>query len=434
MIERKSLIAVFIIVFTASVVGYVAGNFVIQDVQALGNPSPVIHMDVSSLTQKIEAGSSTEFTIFKLRAEWEGDEWFNMTVGSRITREQRINQSLYVGPLPEGIEVIFPEKVLITTDMDWLTSIPVIIKTSPKLNESTIYLTILLSGTYRGGHYAEEYQNKTFYTTADIKLYITSPNTPLGEASTIFWEGFDRLNKHTKPKWIILEFRGSVSSTDYSRVLDYEQFSPLRLIDFSTSSIGAEKTIPRLNNSFILEFYLKYSSVGIKFELLDSTLSKGISVELSNNFIQVQNISYSEYKSSEWHKFRFEVNAESGRLWWYLDDKYMDTLLFEGSPNKISIVTTPDRDTGTAYVDDIHIQKIIEIPDTTITITNTKTITSKTTLTSTSIKSTTTILNITETKTETSTETITDPSIYTWAAGATIIAIVFPIILTLKRR
>lgn len=46
----------------------------------------------------------------------------------------------------------------------------------------------------------------------------------------------------------------------------------------------------------------------------------------------------------------------------------------------------------------------------------------------------TTTSTITETETRTSTETVTDHSIYIWAVGATIIAIVFPIILTLKRR
>lgn len=403
------------------------------EIFAVGTPSPNFYLDVTPRTQKVNAGGSTIYGL-GIYAEWTG--WFNLTVGSTTTTEQ----DLLVDPLPKGVEANFTEALFI--DDQWKSySIPLEIIVSPDIEHPMINLTVVVSGLYnRSG----EFYNRTFINTRDILLYVVPKETSLGEASTVFFEGFDE----SSAGWNMIADGGTVGLSDRTYI-NKVPTKHLILNDWSFSkSVTAERTIPLLNNSFILEFEFKSRKsylFQLKFELQNSTQGGVLSAELTDGNILVQNISYGQFETFHWYNFRFEVDSDRQMFKWFLDDKYMDTLPWRGSPNKIWI-STSDSEIGVGLIDDIFIQEILEIPDTTITITETKTSTTTTTITSTTniintltvpfiISTTTTVTSWGEPKiVAASEENTVEPIAYLWVIVPAIIITLLSVIVIFRKR
>jgi hypothetical protein len=323
------------------------------DASALGPPPIHVGVWVNTFTQKVNAGGCVTYDV-GLRADWR--DFFNVTVGSTTTREQRTAQNLMVGPLPEGVEAIYPKSIYYINPSEY-HSFSIEIRVSPDIEYSLINLTVLVKGQYR---------NETKYALDDFWLHVAPSNTTIGFVSTVLHDGFDR--EHVGG-WDLMTDGGSVGLS----VVSYVNRIPthyLKLNDWwGSKSVSAERTIPRLNDSFIAEFLLRSGKINrfqFKFELKDSVTSEFISAELKNGDILVQNISYGPYEANRWYSFRFEADSDTPLMKWFLDDIFMDILQWRGSPDKI-IVSTSDSGIGVGDVDEIFIQKKILISDTTIT-------------------------------------------------------------------
>ncbi len=399
---------------------------------ALGELSPSIFVGASNYTQKINAGEATLFDMW-VTPDWA--DWFNLTVGSSTILEVRREEHLYAGPLPEGIKVVYPSRIYVL-DPFYAQHFPLTVEVSPDIIFSTINLTIIASGIYRHG---EKYYNDMIWGWVDIQLYVEPWNTSLGVASTVFWEGFDRLRLDN---WTLLEDGGSVDIPDNPAVNQF-RLTYLRFIDFGyRTSVAAEKLIPRMNGSFILEFSMMAETIQrfpLKFRLLDSTLGDVISVEFSEGNILVNNATYGQYDVRRWYIFRFEAYADISAVKVYVDDEYLDILLWRGSPDMIRVETS-DSGIGRGGIDDIFIQKIWGTPilTSTTTVTETKTATKlatiKISVTSTKTSTTTLSTTITNTSTATSIEEVTDPSIYAWAIIASVMVAILGAVLIWKKR
>ncbi len=320
---------------------------------------------VTPSVQKVNAGGSATY-YGEVSAEWR--DFFNATVGSATTREQELTQNLMVGPLPEGVEAIYP-KTIYYDNPNGYHSFPIEIKVSPDIKYSIINLTIFVEG---------KYLDETKYAADDFWLYVAPRNTSIGVASTVLHEGFDR---ERIEGWDLMTDGGTVGLS----VVSYVNRVPthyLKLNDrTSLNSVAANRSIPLLKGSFIVEFALRSWKIyrfQLKFELQDSDLGEVLSAELTDGTIRVQNVSYGPYESNRWYWFRFEVDSDNRMLKWFLDDAFMDALPWRGSPDKVK-VSTSDSGIGVGDVDDIFIQEIMA-PDGTFTATTTVTVTKTSTI------------------------------------------------------
>jgi len=163
----------------------------------------------------------------------------------------------------------------------------------------------------------------------------------------------------------------------------------------------------------------------------------------------VQGRLYGNYTSYQWYAFRFEANASSHMIRLYLNDNYLDTIPYTSSPDRIRIELA-GLGGGLGYLDDVYLRRItadstVEFTITTlvsVTFTDTRIETTTSTMTLTQTSTETTTLSTTYSVTSTATTTLTERtaieqsmnlSIYAWALGATIAAVVFVVVLLLRR-
>ncbi len=320
---------------------------------ALGPPGPTFFINVSQFTQKVNAGEYATYNV-DLTA-WTGQ--FNVTVGLAERRRADWQQ---LSPLPAGVEVVYPKQIYIKTGSENYR-FPVVVKIAPDLKESTVDVEILVVGRYGGGPIG---------ILANIRLYVVPRVTSLGTASTVFYEGFDKWNERGG-NWIVNSKGGSVGmydpndpGIDYPGTPSlgwsmYHPYASLKMTkNFLDYSVGAEHPIPRLNGSFILEFAMRPDEkrMNFTFDLTDTLQNTGIYAEMLDGNLAVQGQSYGTYSTTQWYKFRFENNATSPTIQWYLNGKYMDSLPFTGAPDTIKTAISGSG-VGTGYVDDIFLQK-----------------------------------------------------------------------------
>jgi hypothetical protein len=450
-LPKKIILLLSLLILTPMVIANI-------DAFALGPPPLHLGSTVMPVTQEINAGGVMVYYVTMNRFDFFG--WFNVTVGLRATREQFVEQKMLVAPFPEGVEAIYPRQIYL--DREHLgSSFPVVIKTPADMPQTEMWISIIISGIDKS---RGELQSQTYYGNNDVKLIVAPLETPLGVASPLLFEGF---NQNLPPDWTFNQVGGNVrvmgdNFPNHFTFLELDDTWPARHVE-------AERSIPRLNDaSFIAEFKLRSETPNhfqMMFELTTTTSSSSssrttnssavISAGFSDGKIQVQNKSYSQYIVDSWYLFRVEVEAKQHIFKWYLDGKYMDALAWSGSPIDGIRLKTTDSEIGTADVAEIFIQKII-VPASSLKTMLTTTVISTQTVTVTSYNNSTTTRTITtsaatpnlsittstpttisttvtSTSTAISTERVTEPSIYAWAAGATVLAVVLAIF-TLRRK
>ena len=423
----------------------VAGSSV-DSAFGLGEQPPSIYIVFDPYTQKVNAGDTAVYNA-RVMAGWVND-WFNVTIGSGYAGSAE-NPS--VKPLPEGVEGNYSRRVFIG---ETFVTFPISVKVSPSTGSSTIDLVILVSGLSKTG---EKYYNQMFYGSNTVRLYVEPRETPLGTASTVFYEGFDREYQEFKEKDVGGPNGWTLSKTGTVNIADnlgsgYFRISSLRMSKTSSAEpVWIEHSFPKINGSFILDFALLPNGNGENYQmdftmnLIDSTHNKSITAGISHGGIWVQQPRpYGvDFSIIHWYKFRIEANATDHIFRWYLDNRYMDTLPFTGQPDKIRIAITSQDQRDVGYVDDIFLQKITEPPTTTSTTTGfaspkTITIEQAVTITTTQTSILTSITTLPATSTSTITtrlgEQVTDSSTYAWAVSATVATIVLAAILLLQRR
>ena len=433
---------------------------------AIGGAGPYIYIDTKSpLIQKVVAGESAGFNLSACVTEFSNYE-FNITVG---LANKSFGTDTKLNPLPDGFKAMYPKEFSLKGDGCY--AFPLVIKTPSETQEPFVDVEVLVTNIKSGA---------SIPGIADLRLYISPLNTPLGAASTVFYEGFDSMSS----SWVVDSRAGVVRAAgsspgaqdpkfDYPGIASPNWFMqyPYVSLQLTKNAAGQNVSVSRsfspLNSSsssFIAEYAMKSydGRINFTFSLLDSAKNAGITTKLSEGNITVQNKIVGTYQfgiynedllnTTFWHKFRLEANATSHTFRIYLDNKYADTLpLTTSSLDRVRVeVACPGLCTG--YVDDIFLEKITGPPNptsttssaspivttttSTITTTQTSVLTSAIISSSTITRTLTTTLStaVTRTTTVTSAELPADPSAYAWAISATVAAVVLAAVLLLQRR
>jgi hypothetical protein len=417
-----------------------------------GAPPPALFIGSYPTTQKVNAGSVSTYDIWVM-AEWK--DKFNLTVGlpiagGSINGQGQIISSLpdkLVDPLPQEVEVNYPKNISLDYP-GYNEYFPISVKVSPNMARSTITLRIVISGTLK----RSDYSNQSTYATVDLLLYVEPKNTPLGPASTVLYEGFDRdyqmfdtRDTRGSNGWTITSPGGTeIINNLIGATGDFTKPSLQLTKTFIDYGVGIEHAFPRLNSSFILETAMLAADkrINFTFSLVDSIRNVTINAGLSQGYVTVQGKQFTDSTTWKWYKFRLEANQTSHTFKWYLDDRYQGTLPFTGNPDRIRIEISGSG-VGTGYVDDIFLEKIIEPPPTTNTSFTSSSASTSTSSEASAVQtttvstSTTTVITVSTTLTSTTTFTQqleADFSTYAWAISATVATIVLAVVLFFQRR